>query len=80
MQNLDHKNSFQDKRQILSRKLRKIAENCDHNIDPRYDWFKIVNPLSNLPNLLDCKLYIIKLQRRIRQRKLPHFMSDEFGR
>jgi hypothetical protein len=29
---------FEEKRQFFRRKLSKIAENCDHNIDP---WFKI---------------------------------------
>jgi hypothetical protein len=36
MQNFDHNNGFREKRQFFRRKLSKIAENCDHNIDPRY--------------------------------------------
>jgi hypothetical protein len=30
----DHNIGFREKRQFFRRKLRKIAENCDHNIDP----------------------------------------------
>jgi hypothetical protein len=35
MQNFDHNIGFREKRQFFSRKLAKIAENCDHNIAPR---------------------------------------------
>jgi hypothetical protein len=35
MQNFDHDIGFGEKRQFFCRKLGKIAENCDHNIDPR---------------------------------------------
>jgi hypothetical protein len=35
MQKLDHKIGFWEKRQFFCLKLAKIAENCDHNIDPR---------------------------------------------
>jgi hypothetical protein len=35
MQNFDHNIGFCEKRQFFRRKLSKIAENCDHNIDPR---------------------------------------------
>jgi hypothetical protein len=35
MQNVDHNIGFWEKRQFFRRKLSKIAENCDHNIDPR---------------------------------------------
>jgi hypothetical protein len=35
MQNFDHNIGFWEKRQFFRRKLSKIAENCDHNIDPR---------------------------------------------
>jgi hypothetical protein len=35
MQNFDHNIVFWEQRQIFRRKLAKIAENCDHNIDPR---------------------------------------------
>jgi hypothetical protein len=34
MQNFDHNIVFWEKRQFFRRKLSKIAENCDHNIDP----------------------------------------------
>jgi hypothetical protein len=34
MQNFDHNIGFREKRQFFRRKLSKIAENCDHNIDP----------------------------------------------
>jgi hypothetical protein len=35
MQNFNHKIGFWEKRQFFRQKLSKIAENCDHNIDPR---------------------------------------------
>jgi hypothetical protein len=35
MKNLDHNIGFREKRQFFRRKLSKIAENCDHHIDPR---------------------------------------------
>jgi hypothetical protein len=35
MQKFDHNIGFREKRQFFHRKLAKIAENCDHNIDPR---------------------------------------------
>jgi hypothetical protein len=38
MQNFDHNIGFWEKRQFFRRKLSKIAENCDHNIDPRTLW------------------------------------------
>jgi hypothetical protein len=31
---IDHNIGFCEKRQFVRRKLAKIAENCDHNIDP----------------------------------------------
>jgi hypothetical protein len=34
-QKFDHNIGFREKRQFFLRKLAKIAENCDHNIDPR---------------------------------------------
>jgi hypothetical protein len=34
MKNFDHSIGFCEKRQFFRRKLTKIAENCDHNIDP----------------------------------------------
>jgi hypothetical protein len=38
MQNFDHNIGFWEKRQFFRRKLSKIAENCDHNIDPWSTW------------------------------------------
>jgi hypothetical protein len=35
MQNFDRNIGFREKRQFFRRKLSKIAEKCDHNIDPR---------------------------------------------
>jgi hypothetical protein len=35
MQKFDHNIGFWEKRQFFRRKLSKIAENYDHNIDPR---------------------------------------------
>jgi hypothetical protein len=35
MQKFDHNIGFWEKRHFFRRKLSKIAENCDHNIDPR---------------------------------------------
>jgi hypothetical protein len=35
MQKFDPYIGFCEKRQVLCRKLAKITENCDHNIDPR---------------------------------------------
>jgi hypothetical protein len=34
MQKFDHKIGFGEKRQLFCRKLTKITENWDHNIDP----------------------------------------------
>jgi hypothetical protein len=34
MQHFDHNIGFWEKRKFFHRKLRKIAQNCDHNIDP----------------------------------------------
>jgi hypothetical protein len=45
MQNLDHDIGFGEKRQIFRRKLSKIAENCDHNIEPRSSQFSPVGSL-----------------------------------
>jgi hypothetical protein len=39
MQNFDHNIGFWEKRQFFRRKLSKIAESCDHNIDPRLGEF-----------------------------------------
>jgi hypothetical protein len=38
MQNFDNNIGFWEKRQFFRRKLSKIGENCDHNIDPRSPW------------------------------------------
>jgi hypothetical protein len=42
MQKLDHSIGFEEKRQFFRRKLAKIAENCDHNIDPWSPWLGFV--------------------------------------
>jgi hypothetical protein len=34
LHNLEHNIGFKEKRQFVRRKLSKIAENCDRNIDP----------------------------------------------
>jgi hypothetical protein len=34
MKKFDHNIGFWEKLQFFRRKLEKIAENCDHNIDP----------------------------------------------
>jgi hypothetical protein len=34
LQKWDHNIGFKEKRQFFCRKVAKIAENCDHNIDP----------------------------------------------
>jgi hypothetical protein len=39
MQNFDHNIEFWEERQFFRRKLSKIAEDCDHNIDPRLGEF-----------------------------------------
>jgi hypothetical protein len=36
MQKFDHNIGFWEERQFVRRKLSKFAENCDHNIDPRF--------------------------------------------
>jgi hypothetical protein len=36
--NCDHNVGFWEKRQFFRRKLAKIAANCYHNTDPRWDW------------------------------------------
>jgi hypothetical protein len=46
MQHFDHNIGFWEKRQFFRRKLSKIAENCDHNIDPRKRAF-LVNSYEN---------------------------------
>jgi hypothetical protein len=40
MQNFDHNIGFCEKRQFFRRKLSKIAENCDHNINPDQTFFR----------------------------------------
>jgi hypothetical protein len=34
LKKVDHNIGIQEKRQFFRKKLGKIAENCDHNIDP----------------------------------------------
>jgi hypothetical protein len=38
MQNFDRNIGFWEKRHFFRRKLSKISENCDHNIDPWSPW------------------------------------------
>jgi hypothetical protein len=47
MQNFDHDIGSWEKRQFFRRKLAKIAENYDHNIDPRFgaSWY-YVHPIQ----------------------------------
>jgi hypothetical protein len=45
MQKFDHNIGFREKRQFFRRKLSKVEENCDHNIDPRatrLDYFSTI--------------------------------------
>jgi hypothetical protein len=62
MQNFDHNIGFREKRQFFRRKLAKIAENCDNNIDPgrpvvgsipppTYSFPRPNRPFDNLPCL-----------------------------
>jgi hypothetical protein len=53
MQNFDHNNGFREKRYFFRRKLSKIAQNFDHNIDPGLNthciwFFKIQNAINFL--------------------------------
>jgi hypothetical protein len=48
MQNFDHNIGFGEKRQFFRRKSSKIAENCDHNIDPRWGEFSPIGSLCTL--------------------------------
>jgi hypothetical protein len=48
MQNFDHNIGFREKRQVFRRKLAKIAEISDHNIDPRLDEFLPIGQLFSL--------------------------------
>jgi hypothetical protein len=38
LKKIDHNICFLEERQFFRRKLGKIAENCDHNIDPWSHW------------------------------------------
>jgi hypothetical protein len=48
MQNFDHNIGFWVKRQLFRWKLSKIAENCNHNIDPRSTNIMIVHRSTRL--------------------------------
>jgi hypothetical protein len=48
MQKLDHNIGFGENRQFFRRKLAKIAENCDHNIDPWQKFDDIKNVTDNV--------------------------------
>jgi hypothetical protein len=56
MQNFDHDIGSWEKRQFFRRKLAKIAENCDHNIDPRWVCGKMLRTslLSINTQLIPC--------------------------
>jgi hypothetical protein len=41
LQKYDHNIGFREKRQFFRRILSKIAENCDHNIDPWWRGIRI---------------------------------------
>jgi hypothetical protein len=51
MQNFDHNIGFWEKRQFFRRKLSKIAENCDHNIDPMVTRLGEFSPMGRSFNL-----------------------------
>jgi hypothetical protein len=48
MQKFHHNIGFCEKRQFFRRKLAKIAENCDHNIDLRLGEFSPIGRLFTL--------------------------------
>jgi hypothetical protein len=55
MQIFDHNIGFLEKRQFFRRKLSKIAENCDHNIDPKTrQWTKYVKCGVDVKILKSC--------------------------
>jgi hypothetical protein len=53
MKNFDHNIGFCEKTPFFRRKLSKIAENCDHNIDPRVGDFSPVLQLLTLGSLFE---------------------------
>jgi hypothetical protein len=64
MQNFDNNIVFWEKRQLFRRKLSKIAENCDHNIDPEYVWRGVLSLWYfsfNAPNIITCYLRLPKI-------------------
>jgi hypothetical protein len=54
MQNFHHIFGFEKKNQFFRQKLAKIAENCDHNIDPRCFCEKVT---QNGPQPMFCQNY-----------------------
>jgi hypothetical protein len=42
LKKIDHNIGFREKRQFFRRKLGKIVENCDHNIDPSLGLKRVV--------------------------------------
>jgi hypothetical protein len=46
IQKYDHNIGFCEKKPIFCRKLSKIAENCDHNIDPWSHWLHAVSDVQ----------------------------------
>jgi hypothetical protein len=57
MQNFDHDIGFLRKMPIFSQKLSKIAENCDHNIDPGFLDFNFNNKVNPTTAALISNLY-----------------------
>jgi hypothetical protein len=56
MQNFNHNFVFREKRNFFRRKLSKIAENCDHNIDPRLHFLvpaSLLNVAPERPNKIN---------------------------
>jgi hypothetical protein len=49
LKKIDHNIGFWEKCQFCRRKLAKIAENCDHNIDP-WPYARLMKPLQ-IPHL-----------------------------
>jgi hypothetical protein len=59
MQNFDNKIVFFEKNSIFCSKLSKIAENFDHNIDPRLSFLQILCTLFLRPfRIVDIRMYL----------------------
>jgi hypothetical protein len=57
MQNFDQNIGFWEKRQFFRPKLSKIAENCDHNIDPRWLSYQNLIILVYITNICDLHIF-----------------------